>query len=547
MQVTSRVNNIVARTPLLDFIPSNLESRYKYTIQWFAKDQGIKKEIFVENYNNLEPFDLTLTEKGLGKANINLINIDFPIDIEDRVLIFREGERIYSGLVASYPVNEGGKVKIDPIIKKLENTRIQGTFTGTRTEIIQQILEDRQDDTRISFNEFYIDQSLKDITDTFTFTFNNIPMLEALEDVAIGGVSDLRVGVNANDIFFALSLDTEISKEYLNTDDRQYQDISIKFNSNNINVTRGEVRQKSGTNTISLGFVGFESTPSYPPISLEDSVGIKEGVIEVSEGLTTDEGLDSAYNFLLSQVTPLTYEVKGCNPAYHLAKPLQKLKFHNIKRKRLHTISDCDELSNDFSEWSGPISLSSDAYEGNNSIKYVGSSSLSCYLTFNSTSFKFTDIEKIVFMVKANKIIDNVRISTLGFGNFDSNDYTFWFVDDWFSKSWFPGSSELDDSNFSVDSNVWKMIEFPVTADTFNQICFEQISNEVDTEIYIDRVQFYMVYGNIFEANVTQAKYSVSEVGENIDITLNKNSQLAFQDLFNIERKVNNIEGVLVT
>jgi hypothetical protein len=116
------------------FVQPTPQISVRWQLYIYHRSGGLKKLINVGQENlNLTSISYENNEMGCGAGSFDLKKIDFPIDYDDRVDIYKKGVKDYSGYVSEIPDTKGGTVQLIPLWERSKERRVPDISIGTCT------------------------------------------------------------------------------------------------------------------------------------------------------------------------------------------------------------------------------------------------------------------------------------------------------------------------------------------------------------------------------------------------------------------------------
>lgn len=333
----------------------------------------LKKTYFFDSHNNnIKKVNFTMSQKGCDTATIDFDYVDVFIQPEDIVILSALDRIVYQGRVSNI---EGNKVEVRPARAKLSELLYYGTFNKNYSalEIIKTVLDEKNIDSGVSFNEAYIDNDFYNKMAVYylpaELKIEYKTVNDVIEDLITEIDSDAIWGVNEQGIFFVKYPEKTVSQYFYQAEKRSdYEKITVSENWDALEFTRAAVTRAGRKysdeekeadsslvdedDTVFCGVVGYESTPDYPVLSdFENLVGKKETLIHVSTMLTSDTvrerneiALSYAYTMLKSQSTEK--QVKLTKVPFRPELLPSQMAYVQTTDNSFLTLSDCQTLQN---------------------------------------------------------------------------------------------------------------------------------------------------------------------------------------------------------
>lgn len=292
----------------------------------------VKKMYFLDStQTSLKKIKFEQSQKGCGTATLEFDYIDTYIQPEDIVQISALDRLVYQGRVLTI---SDKKVEVQPARAKLSQLRYKGSFDKYHTalDVIKTILDERNLDSGVEFNENFIDDEFYSKMESYYLQGEMTLDYEVISDVIDQLITDIDSdavwGVNEIGAFFIKYPESAVTQFFYKTQGRcDYAKITVAESWDDIEYTRAAVtragrkfseeeKEKNPAlvdeeDTVFCGLVGYESSKAYPPLpKLENLVGKREALIHLSTMLTSDNiakrneiALDYAYTLIKSQST----------------------------------------------------------------------------------------------------------------------------------------------------------------------------------------------------------------------------------------------------
>jgi len=460
----------------------------------------------------------TVTRSGMGKAQFDFAIMDAPIVSRDKINIYRNGKIVYQGLVDGVPDKAGGKVTCSPFLNELQNKTYNFNYStgATYEEILEDIILEKDQDTGVLWNN-----TLVNTGSTFTFTgeYKYDSVNKILKDIQ-DQLENRYLGVDHNNFFYVKAFSTTITTTLYADDDSGYESVKVTVDDKAVKATRSQVYQESTTagQKVRLGSVGYSTNSTeYPPLAIENQVGVIENKETVYKGLSTADGLNFAYQKLVKDAILKTkIDIKNVDYDRYPIEIGERIKVYKEEDLLWHTIIDCESTAN----WSAG-DLSTIAKVDTYSLQL--DSSQSDY-TFSGYK-RWKGIERLGFYIRSDKIGSFVNVylgnstnaqgepGALGMGVLGIGLYGVGSTSVISSTDIEIGSTV----NFSIDIkgvNQWQWVDIPTTFDTFSIIRFE--SDDTTADVRIDEIQLYSLFRQSYEANVIEMSFDLSSSYVNI-------------------------------
>jgi hypothetical protein len=532
---------------LISIAFSNLPtSLLDWKIQLYHKSGGLKKQWFWGGENSpFKSIEFELNKKFMGAGSFELNYLDFPIHAGDYIEIYFQNSLKYKALVDSAIDPKGGQVKLVPYSQQFQELLINDTFVSkTIEEIFETVINEIDSDTGIIWHDFYVDTNN---TDTYTINYAKYEKPKKVFDDLIKECDDRDWGVNQFNIFSVYSLDSTISQNLLNTDTPYFTDIEEDKDYSKIKATRFQVEAK--TNGVSevtrIGQVGYGS--GYAALTdVESKIRKKVEKFQVPEVITnSSEALDIAYaNLVYNSQINNSVTIKGLNPNLYFPVIGKKIKAESPTEKVMKIIIDCDTIQG----WSGAPSVSTTYYtEGDGSISFSGSGSPTGIVYDFAEYKRFFNPEKIGFMIRSNYAGEFLEFSTARYkngadsksicsagicsrGNNSSTDYVW----------------ETSKTIRIPTGSVWFYMDYDLTDTDFRYLGFRFNSTPPQTPatVWIDEIQLFTYYRNVYEGNIVSAKFKFNSNGIKCDVELNDYKKFANDATFFYENKIKKLEAI---
>jgi hypothetical protein len=476
---------------------------------------------------------------GMGNASLKFAFFDNVIESQERVRIYYKGVKKYEGYINGEPDKSGGKISISPNKDKMLNALYNNDFTSTFVtylELIENILNSLSEQTGILYNETYLSiTSTETISPNYNYAKANTVLKEIEEQ------QDNRFsGYDEDNFYYVRPYSTEIDYYIYYNDFPPFSGIQSKIDDKKIKLTRAQVFQKSTilNENIRIGEIGYNSTSDFPPLNIEQFVGIKEGKITVPGGLNTTQALDYAYKQIISKTDrPINLKTKNFDLNYNPdLREGQLVRIYDSSKLQWRTILNCESTAG----WSGG-ELSTDSRFDTYSLLFGGSSN-TIYYSYNRLQ-KWYKLYKIGFWLKSDIIGSYINFSISNqIGGYSKGHYS---IDNYSIGENTKSVSQFDtDYTFNINvgiPNTWRFYSFPVDIDDFRYIFFR--TNNTEAIVKIDNISLFQYYQNFNDANIIEFDYTLGS--DLIDITLGKFDENLDDEFFQLKNKVEKLEETL--
>lgn len=484
--------------------------------------------------------DFELNEYLCGAGSIEFSYLDFPIHADDYVEIYYQNFLKYRAIVENSVDPKGGKVKLIPYSQRLKELLYNGSFSAkTLSEIFQTIIEAKQSDTDIVWNSTFIDTGS---VDTFSPDYLGYEYPKKIFDELIEKADDRYWGIRPDNYFTIYPFSTTADYNFFQDETPVCAKVTVSKDYKNIKATRYQVFKKtsgSGEST-RIGEVGYGG--SYPVLDIETLVRKKEQKFTVSELiLDNSEALGIAYSYLTAQTIPVSVKLADVNLEVYFPQIGDMITVQDLEEKVLRNIIDCETTTN----WTGATLDTADYTEGSSSITFSGSASPTDIVYDFGKIERWYHPEKIGFMIKGTYAGDYLEASVAsyrnggyGAGTYGANEYG-------------TGQSEANDylweTTYIINiftGGLWQWFEAAMTSNfRYFGIRFRSTPTAAST-INIDEISLFLFHRNTYTQNVVQAKFQITEKGENVDVSLNEYDLQANDEIFAIERQLEKLEAV---
>lgn len=455
---------------------------YKWRIVIKYRDGDIKKTIIpFTNQSPLSSFNFKINQRGGANGKLHFVFFDFTLDMNDQVLIYYKGRKIYTGLVNTIPPGTGGAVNLVPQREKLNQKGIYSYSNQDILSIIQDVIKKSFYKTGIFFNAYLLSNTFKSKAKQIYKTVSFKKALKNIIDDLVKEVDDKAIyGVNENNIFFIRYQEESTTYFLLPSKEPFYCSIDSNKNNEGVKFTRAYVYKKgsgNGSSTVYAGKVGFLDTPDFPQIPIEKVTGIKEDIVTFSDETGTEPALKKAYSQILEQTIKKPVIVNGIDLEKFFPEPLKKIHIEENENKIVFTLIDCNSLDH----WTGNVQEEkADFVEGVQSIKINGQA------TFNKNRlYRIKGLEKLTIYIKPASFSD-ITIYL------DSYSFT-----------------------FRLETISWKPVNIPFSRP------FQMLRIEAGTPLLIDRIQAYGFYSLTYQGYIKEVDFKADTTGENHKLTLN--------------------------
>lgn len=279
---------------ILDIIETNHSQIF---IKIYDKNQNIK---YLQYWNSetqwLEKIEWEINQNGFGVCEVYFTDkIDINIECEDILEIYFSEKIVYKGFAAADLEFYSKKITFFPAVKKLQDFIVNAVFTNkTISFILQTIITQFTNKTGIKWDNKFIDTGS---VDPFSFEFTNETIFDIVEKL-VNLLQDRYYFIDENNYLNIRKIETNKINKYfmLNTYNKNYSDIKIKFDYTNIEATQYKVYKKNASgSTVFVGRVGDEGNVNYPPLLITNKVRPIESAFEVTEVCNDTTALQLAY------------------------------------------------------------------------------------------------------------------------------------------------------------------------------------------------------------------------------------------------------------
>jgi hypothetical protein len=524
----------------------NPVSSLRWTLELYHKSGGLKKS-WALGQDNCPVISIDFEENllGCGSGTIGLAYIDFPIDIDDYVLIYFNGKLKYRGMINVTPDPEGGEIELIPQHFRLEELLYNGSFTSkTIAEISATVIAAIKTDADIQYSASLIDTNS---SDTISPNYQYESAKKIITDL-MERIPTRYYGVRADRFFYIKSFSEVRNNDLFYTDNSAYSDISVEQNNDGIDATHYQVYKKASGASGSeyVGQVGYGGL--YPEIPLLTISRKKEKKLTVSEVLSVNEALEYAYAKLLTMAVERRIEIKNIDLDQFEPVVGNLIRVQAQEKETIQTIIDCDSLTN----WTGATLDTTDYIENTASITAT-IENIGDGVSYSFGAMKnYKAIQKFGFMLKSD-YSGNILDITISYGQ-NMSDYV---VGAGVCGAGECGINAMDESqtesaetitNNSLNissSNIWQLFEFEATSGLYK---IEWALNQdlpVPAIINIDRIHIYNTDRLQYEDNVVSIKYKITPANENITVQLSSYNFAANQKLFEFDKKISILEAVI--
>ncbi|MCP4336467.1 MAG: hypothetical protein GY679_01290 [Mycoplasma sp.] len=274
--------------------------------QIYGRDGGLKK-VWYYNQDSDSPamsLKIEVTKNGSGSGTLKLAYLDFPIFVEDIIVVFIGGEIFYKGFFENDVDVSEPTGKISPVSKRLKEILYTGTFTlDDPRDILESVITATASETGISWNNAKVD--FEDALDPVTIEYQAESVYSIVDEMVDRGFNKFW-GVDTEDDFFVEEAQTTIPTQTLYLGENpKYGGIKVKEDYGKIKMTEAAVYAKrtvtiSGEEVTQTELIGTVGTGgAYPVLDLRKKFRKIQGKLTAPEVLTSDTAvLNWAYGRL---------------------------------------------------------------------------------------------------------------------------------------------------------------------------------------------------------------------------------------------------------
>lgn len=344
------------------------------------------------NDNEIKSLKWGIAEVGCMDLTLSLNVLTIPFYYGNEITVYYNGVNRYRGYVTEIPDDISLNVKCEAYFKRLQEIAFNSTFTNyTFKEMLQEVIVDKTTATNVYYNDLITDINT---TDAYSASYEYEPIKKLLDDY-IDFEDDAYCGVNENQFLYIQRRSSVVNKNiYVGN----YGSLKPKKDYSKIKETRYHVYQEdAGGDDVFIASIP-DGTTSYPYLSLEAEVGVKENKLTAPKGLNSTECKDYAYAKLTAQQAPENIKISDLDISKIDLKIGEKVTVFDSMEKRLHSIITCDTTEG----WDGDVTPDSDDYvEGDGSITFDSQDTV-CY-DFGSVQ-NYKSISKIGMMIKCANV-----------------------------------------------------------------------------------------------------------------------------------------------
>ena len=514
-------------------------SEFNWQVKIYYKDATIKKEWHIgQDECPIKSVSYEKNKKICGAGKIDLAYLDFPLDGGDYIEIYFNNEIEYSAEIENSADPKGGSIKLVPFSDRLQKLYHSKLYTNkTGIEILEDVIQSNFTDTKIAWNPYLIEITSDE---QFTRDYTNYDTLKKIIDDTVNIYDNYEWGVTAHRFFTVYQPSNEIDKYLILADEPDYTYVTSKKEFSKINATGYIVYKKNiDGDAVLVGFVGFETTPDYPPLDIEREIGrkiIKKYTLP-DVLLTDDECLRIAYDDLKANaVLPETTSISSINLESYYPKIGEYIVVQDKPEYIRKNIINCDSLIKDdntmlnHGRWFLASLSDIEKIEGSNSITFKSNKIGDGIIYDFERIVKFFQPIKIGFMIKQS-IAGNYL--ELGIGDYFNNGWAsgVWSFGKWSENIDNTGLQKLFDTTAQIyvpNGDKWKYLDFPMSELSINPSQFRYFGLRTHTvppeeiTIYIDRIDLYLYDRSVYTGNVIQQNITIDVNGYNCDIKLNQ-------------------------
>jgi hypothetical protein len=286
--------------------------------QIYGRDGGLKKVWYYNQDSDTPAMSLKIevTKNGSGAGNLKLAYLDFPIQVEDIIIVFIGGEIFYKGFFEN-DVDVSAPVGIiAPKSKRFKEILYTGSFIlEDPRDILETVVSATASETGINWDTNKVD--FEDPLDPVTIDYADESVYSIVNEMVDRGFNKYW-GVDTEDDFFIReSQPTNVVQTFYLGENPVYGGIDVKESYRRIKMTEAAVYAKrtvtiSGeevTQTEPIGTVGTGG--AYPVLELRKKFRKIQGKLTAPEVLTSDTAvLDWAYGRLTEKEAKVRKTIK---------------------------------------------------------------------------------------------------------------------------------------------------------------------------------------------------------------------------------------------
>jgi hypothetical protein len=521
--------------------------QFDWQLRLYYKDGGFKKAWWVgQDDTPIRSIKFELNKHICGAGTIDFVFLDFPIDADDYIELYYQGDLKYRALVDVTIDPKGGQVKLVPYSIRFAELLFTRTFVNqTIKQILKSTIDNTESDTGITWNADFVD--ITDV-DTFNKDYTGFETPKKIIDENVGTLDEKEYGVTPLNIFTVYQGSTTVDKTLFYGDDPAYASIEYKEDLRQVKATEYQVLKKvSGSGeTKRLGYVGQGG--SYPEVDIATQVRKKQTKYTVSEVVASDsEALDVAYANLKAQaVAPVVIKVKELRVDKYFPVIGERLTVQDSPEYVRYVIIHCDSLTNDdeslskIGHWTGATLETSDFVQGSASVKFTSGTMKYSF----DQAMKINGDEKLGFEIKGTVAGQYITVKT-----YSPPTPQPWGLGSWGLGAWGAGTETTEKTQIiSIGtSEVWEFKQLDMTGITeISKVEFSFNDATVST-VKIDRIELFGQHREEYTANVVQANFIITSEGTKCDMTLNDYDVFANDEDFRNQRKIEKLEAISQT
>jgi len=523
----------------------------KWQVRILHKSGGLKK-VWNIGEDNCYIYNLSFENNkfGCGSGIIKFGKLDFPIDADDKVEIYYNGDLKYQGLVDITPDPKGGECLLIPIWKRTEEILYSGVFAAkTVFEILETIFSDISAYSKILWNAVLVDT---DSSTTYNRSYNYDSVRKIIDDLVGGCLTNKYWGVNGDGYFYVKNLETTVTTKLYYSDTPAYSAIKVEQDYSGITATRYQVYKKNynAAGTVRAGEVGYGG--SYPILSIENLIRRKEekytvpDLKDATHAIDDADALALAYTKLQLQeiITNITiYNVDLTKYEPEIGKLISVQDNEDVIQ---NTIDTCDSLDT----WHGATLDTTYHVEGTASVTMTDDKLGAEMICDFKRQLYLNHVEKVGLMIMSSQSgsFMSLKIYTgtdFVIGGYGSADYGYlgYGATDSSKTAQVQAKTITTKAIIIAAADVWYFMDYPC-GNYITYLKFEFTSAPpASTKINIDRIQLFQIYRNIYEDNVIQINYNISPKSESVTVALKSTKALGNRILTEYAKRLHDLEN----